>query len=124
MLQWFDSRLVRSFPQGLRHLNRIDEVKLVIGQPSEVAYQKKPCRWSAATTNVPVVAEGFPDAKVVHRPSEINAWDHADFVAAVKKTCGKKLLVDRKVNPNESALRTLSIVFAEEDSEVILGVTA
>ena len=69
---------------------------------------------------MPVVAEGFPDAKVVHRRGEINACDHADFVAAGTK----KLLVDRKVNPNESAIRALSTVSAEEDSEVILGVTA
>jgi hypothetical protein len=35
---------------------------------------------------MPVVAEGLPDATIVHRRGEINAWDHADFVAAVKKT--------------------------------------
>ena len=35
---------------------------------------------------MPVVAEGLPDATIVHRPGEINAWDNADFVAAVKKT--------------------------------------
>jgi hypothetical protein len=52
----------------------------------------------------------------VHRRGEINACDHADFVAAVKKTGRKKLLVDRKVNPNESTIRTLSTVSAEEDS--------
>ena len=42
---------------------------------------------------MPVVAEGLPEAPVVHRPGEINAWDNADFVAAVKKTGRKKLLV-------------------------------
>jgi nicotinamidase-related amidase len=42
---------------------------------------------------MPVVAEGLPDATIVHRPGEINAWDNADFVAAVKKTGRKKLLV-------------------------------
>jgi hypothetical protein len=52
----------------------------------------------------------------VHRRGEINACDRADFVAAVKKTGRKKLLVDRKVNPNESTIRTLSTVPAEEDS--------
>jgi hypothetical protein len=73
---------------------------------------------------MPVVAEGLPDAIIVHRRGEINAWDHADFVAAVKKTGRKKLLVDRKVNLNESTIRTLSTVSAEEDVVVILGVTA
>jgi hypothetical protein len=65
---------------------------------------------------MPVVAEGLPDATIVHRRGEINAWGRADFVAAVKKTGGKKLLVDRKANPNESSIRTLSAVSAEEDS--------
>lgn len=41
----------------------------------------------------PVVAEGLPDAIIVHRPGEINAWDNADFVAAVEKTGRKKLLI-------------------------------
>lgn len=42
---------------------------------------------------MPVVAEGLPEATIVHRPGEINAWDNKDFVAAVKKTGRKKLLV-------------------------------
>jgi nicotinamidase-related amidase len=42
---------------------------------------------------MPVVAEGLPHATIVHRPGEINAWDNADFVAAVKKTGRKNLLV-------------------------------
>jgi len=37
--------------------------------------------------------EGLPDATIVHRIGEIKAWDNADFVAAVKKTGRKKLLV-------------------------------
>src|ERR1700686_3697480 len=42
---------------------------------------------------MPVVAQGLPEATSVHRPREINAWDNKDFVAAVKKTGRKKLLV-------------------------------
>ena len=42
---------------------------------------------------MPVVKEGLPDAPIVHRPGEINAWDNADFVAAVKKIGRKQLLV-------------------------------
>ena len=42
---------------------------------------------------MPVVAQGLPEATIVHRPGEINAWDNKDFVAAVKKTGRKKLLV-------------------------------
>lgn len=42
---------------------------------------------------MPVVAQGLPEATVVHRPGEINAWDNKEFVAAVKKTERKKLLI-------------------------------
>jgi len=42
---------------------------------------------------MPAVAQGLPNAAIVHRPGEINAWDNADFVAAVEKTGRKKLLV-------------------------------
>lgn len=42
---------------------------------------------------MPVVAQGLPEAAVVHRPGEINAWDNKEFVAAVKKTGRKKLLI-------------------------------
>jgi len=42
---------------------------------------------------MPVVAQGLPDATMVARPGEINAWDNAEFVAAVEKTGRKKLLV-------------------------------
>lgn len=42
---------------------------------------------------MPAVADGLPGAITVHRPGEINAWDNADFVAAVKKTGRKKLLI-------------------------------
>jgi nicotinamidase-related amidase len=42
---------------------------------------------------MPVVAQGLPEATIVHRPGEINAWDNKAFVAAVKKTGRKKLLV-------------------------------
>jgi nicotinamidase-related amidase len=42
---------------------------------------------------IPAVTEGLPEATIVHRPGEINAWDNKDFVAAVKKTGRKKLLI-------------------------------
>lgn len=42
---------------------------------------------------MPNVEKGLPNAAIVHRPGEINAWDNAEFVAAVEKTGRKKLLV-------------------------------
>jgi nicotinamidase-related amidase len=35
----------------------------------------------------------FPDAPFIARPGQINAWDNADFVAAVKKTGRKQLII-------------------------------
>lgn len=42
---------------------------------------------------LPVITELLPNAPVVPRPGEINAWDNRDFVAAVKKTGRKKLII-------------------------------
>ena len=39
------------------------------------------------------VTEILPDAPVIHRPGQINAWDHEEFVAEVKKTARKKLIL-------------------------------
>ncbi len=42
---------------------------------------------------LPGLKEILPDAPVIHRPGEINAFDNAEFAQAVKKTGRKKLLV-------------------------------
>lgn len=42
---------------------------------------------------VPELKEAFPDAPYIARPGQINAWDNEDFVAAVKATGKKQLLV-------------------------------
>ncbi|MBN9888121.1 isochorismatase family protein [Salipiger abyssi] len=42
---------------------------------------------------LPVITGHLPDAPVIQRPGEINAWDNADFVAEVEKTGRKKLIV-------------------------------
>lgn len=42
---------------------------------------------------MPAVSQGLPNATIVHRPGEINAFDNADFAAAVKATGRKKLLI-------------------------------
>lgn len=42
---------------------------------------------------MPQVAQLLPDAPVVHRPGEINAWDNENFVVTVAKTGRKKLIV-------------------------------
>jgi len=42
---------------------------------------------------VPELKETFPDAPYIARPGQINAWDNEDFLAAVKATGKKQLLV-------------------------------
>jgi nicotinamidase-related amidase len=42
---------------------------------------------------LPVITQTLPEAPVIYRPGEINAWDNKDFVAAIKKTERKKLIV-------------------------------
>jgi nicotinamidase-related amidase len=42
---------------------------------------------------MPELKEMFPDAPFIPRPGQINAWDNADFVKAVKKTGRKQLIL-------------------------------
>ncbi|HSX71767.1 isochorismate family cysteine hydrolase YcaC [Pseudomonas subflava] len=42
---------------------------------------------------VPELKELFPEAPYVARPGQINAWDNEDFVAAIKKTGRKQLII-------------------------------
>ncbi|UUZ71209.1 isochorismatase family protein [Polaromonas sp. P1(28)-8] len=42
---------------------------------------------------MPIVEQTLPNATIVHRPGEINAWDNPDFVKAVEKIGRKKLLI-------------------------------
>ncbi|MFP1132943.1 isochorismatase family protein [Asticcacaulis sp. W401b] len=42
---------------------------------------------------LPVILQTLPDSPLVHRPGQINAWDSAEFVDAVKKTGRKKLII-------------------------------
>lgn len=41
----------------------------------------------------PEIQKMFPDVKVIPRPGQINAWDSQEFVAAVKATGRKKLIM-------------------------------
>ncbi len=42
---------------------------------------------------LPEVVELFPEAPILSRPGQINAWDNADFVTAVAKTGRKKIVM-------------------------------
>jgi nicotinamidase-related amidase len=67
---------------------------------------------------VPELKAAFPDAAYIPRPGQINAWDNEDFVAAVKKTGRKQLIVAGVVTDVCVAFPTLSAL--EEGYQVFV----
>ena len=57
---------------------------------------------------VPELKALFPDAPYIARPGNINAWDNEDFVAAVRKTGRKQLIIAGVVTDVCVAFPTLS----------------
>lgn len=67
---------------------------------------------------VPELKEMFPDAPYIARPGNINAWDNEEFVAAVKKTGRRQLIIAGVVTEVCVAFPALSAV--EEGYEVFV----
>lgn len=67
---------------------------------------------------VPELKAMFPDAPYIARPGDINAWDNPDFVAAVKATGKKQLLIAGIVTEVCVAFPALSAI--EEGFEVFV----
>lgn len=67
---------------------------------------------------VPELKATFPDAPYIARPGQINAWDNADFVSAVKATGKKQLIVAGVVTEVCVAFPVLSAI--EEGYEVFV----
>lgn len=67
---------------------------------------------------VPELKETFPNAPYVARPGQINAWDNADFVAAVRATGRKQLILAGVVTEVCVAFPALSAL--EEGFEVFV----
>lgn len=67
---------------------------------------------------VPELKEVFPDAPYIARPGQINAWDNEDFVAAVKATGKKQLIIAGVVTEVCVAFPALSAI--EEGFEVFV----
>jgi len=67
---------------------------------------------------VPELKETFPDAPFIPRPGQINAWDNEDFVAAIKATGKKQLIVAGVVTEVCVAFPVLSAI--EEGFEVFV----
>ncbi len=68
---------------------------------------------------LPELQERHPDAPVIHRPGEINAWDNAEFVKAVKDTARKQLLIAGIVTDVCVEFPTLSALEAGYDVYVV-----
>ncbi|ACO79307.1 hydrolase, isochorismatase family [Azotobacter vinelandii CA] len=67
---------------------------------------------------VPELKALFPDAPYIPRPGQINAWDNADFVNAVKATGRRQLIIAGVVTDVCVAFPTLSAL--EEGFEVFV----
>ncbi|MCU9951742.1 isochorismate family cysteine hydrolase YcaC [Pseudomonas solani] len=67
---------------------------------------------------VPELKALFPDAPYIPRPGQINAWDNADFVNAVKATGRKQLIIAGVVTDVCVAFPTLSAL--EEGFDVFV----
>ena len=67
---------------------------------------------------VPELKQMFPQAPFIPRPGQINAWDNEDFVAAVRATGKKQLLIAGVVTEVCVAFPALSAI--EEGFEVFV----
>ncbi|MFB9150392.1 isochorismate family cysteine hydrolase YcaC [Roseovarius ramblicola] len=67
---------------------------------------------------VPELKETFPDAPFIARPGQINAWDNEDFLATVRATGRKQLIVAGVVTEVCVAFPVLSAI--EEGYEVFV----
>ena len=67
---------------------------------------------------VPELKQIFPQAPFIPRPGQINAWDNADFVKAVKATNRKQLIIAGVVTEVCVAFPALSAI--EEGYEVFV----
>ncbi|MEQ9395731.1 isochorismate family cysteine hydrolase YcaC [Haliea sp.] len=67
---------------------------------------------------VPELKDIFPDAPFIPRPGQINAWDNEDFLAAVRATGKKQLIIAGVVTEVCVAFPVLSAI--EEGFEVFV----
>jgi nicotinamidase-related amidase len=69
---------------------------------------------------LPEVLELLPDAPVISRPGQINAWDNADFVEAIQKTGRKKIVMSGITTDVCVAFATLSALDAGYEVYVVV----
>lgn len=73
---------------------------------------------------MPELVAKFPDAPFIARPGQINAWDNEDFLAAVKKTGRKQLIIAGVVTEVCVAFPALSAIEAGYDVFVVTDASA
>jgi len=69
---------------------------------------------------LPEVVEMFPKAPMISRPGQINAWDNAEFVDAIKKTGRKKIVMSGITTDVCVAFATLSALDAGYEVYVVV----
>jgi nicotinamidase-related amidase len=69
---------------------------------------------------LPEVLALLPDAPVISRPGQVNAWDNADFVAAIEKTGRKKIIMSGITTDVCVAFATLSALDAGYEVYVVV----
>lgn len=69
---------------------------------------------------IPEVLEIFPDAPVISRPGQINAWDNPDFVRAIEATGRKKIVMSGITTDVCVAFATLSALDAGYEVYVVV----
>lgn len=65
------------------------------------------------------ITDNLPEATVVHRPGQINAWDNGDFVRAIENTGRKQLIIAGVVTDVCVAFPALSAINAGYDVFVV-----
>lgn len=69
---------------------------------------------------LPEVLALLPDAPVISRPGQVNAWDNADFVAAIEKTGRRKIIMSGITTDVCVAFATLSALDAGYEVYVVV----
>lgn len=68
---------------------------------------------------VSYITDNLPEATVIHRPGQINAWDNEDFVKAIENTGRKQLIIAGVVTDVCVAFPALSAINAGYDVFVV-----
>lgn len=68
---------------------------------------------------IPEVLQLLPDAPIISRPGQINAWENSDFVDAIKKTGRKKIVMSGITTDVCVAFATLSAIDAGYEVYVV-----